>query len=140
MKAFKYVSLFIAIQALSLVLFIIGIPICAVLAYGDFSKQDFTNGLYHWPKWAWLFDNQEDGTCPLWYQAQTRGKFVDTEFRWTAFRNSVNNLRYVPGISGVGRPYWRKTWGAVPGGFYAHAGWNASGFPVLSAGRNNYAY
>lgn len=59
---------------------------------------------------------------------------------WLALRNPVSNMRLVPGVSKIGRPYWRKTWGAKPGGFYAHAGWNASGYPVLSAGRNPNAF
>jgi hypothetical protein len=48
----------------------------------------------------------------------------------------VVGVRFVPGISKVGRPLWRKTWGARPGGFYVAAGWNNSGYPVLSGGRN----
>lgn len=79
----------------------------------------------------WLFDNKVDGiygpdgpytAWQAWY--------------WSAWRNSVNNFRFVPGVSKVGRPLWRKTWGAKPGGWYAQAGWNPSGYPVLSAGRN----
>jgi hypothetical protein len=57
-------------------------------------------------------------------------------FYWSAYRNPCNNLRYLPGVSKVGRPLWRKTWGAKPGGWYVQAGWNHSGFPVLSPGRN----
>ena len=140
MVKLKYILLFILIQVINIPLFIIGIPVCAVLAWGGFSYFAEDNK-YHWPRWAYIWDNPEDGVDGAWYQrANKHRSYAMNEFIWSALRNPVNNLRYVPGVSGIGRPYWRKTWGAVPGGFYAHAGWNASGFPVLSAGRNNYAY
>ncbi len=131
----KYVALFIAIQLAALLLTIVGIPVCAALAYIGYSFP--TEGKWHWPKWAWIWDNEEDGVWPNWYaKANPTWSTARVEFMWTGLRNSANNLRYVPGVSKVGRPLWRKTWGAKPGGWYAQAGWNNSGFPVLSAGRN----
>jgi hypothetical protein len=56
-------------------------------------------------------------------------------YTYEAWRNPVSGLRNVPGVSGKGRPLWRKTWGARPGGWYVQAGWESS-YPVLSGGRN----
>ena len=83
---------------------------------------------YRMVPWIWKNDIDQP--------AGTRWQF----YVWIALRNPVSNLRLVPEVSKIGRPYWRKTWGAKPGGFYAHAGWNASGYPVLSAGRNPNAF
>lgn len=137
----KYIALFIAIQIVAFVLGLIGVPICAALAFAKLSAVGALRPpapqLWHWPRWAWVWDNDEDGVDPPWYSV-THPSWPQAwrEFIWTALRNPVNNFRYVPGISAKGRPLWRKTWGAKPGGFYCQAGWNSSGFPVLSAGRN----
>lgn len=139
MKTAGYIGLFLMIQVVSLILTIIGIPVCAVLAYGKFSRP--ISGKWYWPKWAWVWSNDEDGVWPHWYCIDhPNWSTPRLEFHWTALRNPCNNLRYVPGVSLKGRPLWRKTWGAKPGGWYAQAGWNGSGFPVLSAGRNINAY
>lgn len=133
----RYVLLFIAIQLISLVLTVIGIPVCAFLAYELDYAYDENSDRYHFPRWAWIWDNQEDGVAAAWYlKAHPEWTFPHTVFMWSALRNPCNNLRYVPGVSKIGRPLWRKTWGAKPGGWYVQAGWNASGHPVLSAGRN----
>lgn len=129
----KYIALFIAIQLASLGLTIIGVPVCFALAYLECSKP--SGGMWHWPKWAWIFDNKEDGVWPGWYaNTHLDWSAARLEFHWTALRNPCNNLRYVRGISKVGRPLWRKTWTMRGKPYYAQAGWNASGFPVLSAG------
>lgn len=134
----RYIGLFILIQLASLVLTIVGIPICAILADIEFwQPAPDKDDIYHYPAWAWVWDNDEDGIMPAWYRRQHPSwSLRRVAFVWTALRNPCNNLRYVRGVSKVGRPLWRKTWGAKPGGFYAAAGWNASGYPVLSAGRN----
>lgn len=122
MEFAKYVLLFIAIQVIALILAVLGIPICATLA---------ASGVIPWPRWAWLWNNQVDG---IYGPGNPHTRWQ--AFLWTALRNPVNNLRFVPGVSKAGRPLWRKTWGARPGGWYAQAGWENSGYPVLSAGRN----
>lgn len=135
----KYFFLFILIQIIALILAIIGIPICAVLSFGGYSRQTtgVVLGKLNWPRWAWLWDNDEDGTAPLAFTNQHPSWSLNRcEFVWTALRNPVNNFRFVPGVSKVGRPLWRKTWGTKPGGWYIQAGWNNSGYPVLSGGRN----
>jgi hypothetical protein len=132
----KYIALFLAIQLVSLILVILGVPLCAALAY--LHGGDFDGTHYHWPRWAWLWDNEEDGVAPAWYrQAHADWSLERIMFVWAGLRNPANNLRFVPGVSGKGRPLWRKTWGPRPGGWYAQAGWlGTGGWPVLSAGRN----
>jgi len=79
-------------------------------------------------KASWLWWNDEDGAGPSvkWWD----------QYIWLGWRNSVANYKHVPGVSKVGRPAYRKTWGPKPGGFYFQAGWEPNGYPVLSGGRN----
>lgn len=121
----KYIALFILIQLVSLVLTIVGIPVCAVLAWGRFYHYDQK---YHWPKWAWVWDNEEDGVAPSGYTTRW-GQFV-----WTALRNPCNNLRFVVGVSGSGRPLLYKTWTMFGKEFYLKWGWMSDGYPAFSAG------
>lgn len=160
----RYVLLFAVIQLVSLVLLIIGIPVCAGLAYTKSWSFDIrAQKVGGWsPSWAWLWSNEEDGVFAHWYEvAHPKWSPQRLAFMWTALRNPCNNLRYVPGVSKVGRPLWRKEWSMkaptittwllplprfklpIPYGlalvlkrYYAQAGWNHSGFPVLSAGIN----
>lgn len=146
----KLIPLFILIQLTSLLMFFVGIPVCAYLAYCHGYTFDPTTGESHWPQWAHIWDNEEDGILPHWYEAQHHA-WTDAHvmFIWTVFRNPVNNLRFVKRflwlpnlpVSSTSRKLWRVTWGtpATPGAksrWYAQAGWNSSGFPVLSAGSN----
>lgn len=129
----KYIPLFILIQLVSLVLTIIGIPVCAYLSYVHGYTYDPNTKQCHWPSWAWVWDNQEDGVLPPWYRLRVGFAWSDAHamFMWTAIRNSCNNLRYVPGVSKPGRPLWYWTNGT----HYAKAGWEAkTGWPSLSAG------
>lgn len=132
----KYVATFIAIQLVSLVLSVIGLPVCAALAYTDSYSYDIHADTYHWPKWAWLWDNEEDGVCPHWYiLAHPTWTISRVAFYWTALRNPCNNLRFVRGVSRPGWPLWYKTWTMLGRQFYAKAGWEAkTGYPSLSAG------
>lgn len=141
MRLAGYIALFVVIQAVSLVLAILGLPICAFLAFrGKFNTGnnfDDTQHIQSFPTWAWLWSNDEDGVYPFWYaKINPTWSVGRTVFVWTALRNPVNNLRFVPGVSKKGRPFWRKTWGSKPGGWYVQAGWNGSGWPVISVGRN----
>jgi len=137
MRYIGLVGLFILIQLASLVLTIVGIPVVAVLVELDFLYFGMDGERVHFPPWAWIWDNQEDGVLPTWFrQKYPTWSPHRTAFVWSALRNPCNNLRFVRGVSKVGRPLWRKTWGAKPGGFYFAAGWNGSGYPVLSGGRN----
>lgn len=117
-----YIALFILIQLASLALTLVGYPLIAVMALFK-----FWNLRYEWKggKLTWLWSNDEDGIFgngPI-----TRWQ----AFYWSAIRNPCNNLRFVRGISGAGRPLWHWS----NGKFYAQAGWLGShGQPVLSAG------
>lgn len=115
----KYIPLFILIQLVSLVLTLLGLPIVLICLFHYHHYAE-------WPKWAWLWFNDEDGFGPK------RGFW--NEFNWLAIRNSCNNLRYVRGVSKPGRPLWYWT----NGKHYAKAGWEAgTGWPSLSAGSGN---
>jgi hypothetical protein len=140
----KYIALFILIQLASLILTIIGLPICALCAYALPTRTTASrvtgNPIVSFPKWAWLWSNDEDGVYPTWYaKLNPAWSKARTIFTWSALRNPVNNLRYVPGVSKKGRPLWRYT--AVIGGkhLYCQCGWNGAGQPVLSGGANIYA-
>lgn len=132
MQTARYVALFVAIQLVSLVLSALGLLVVGFLAIGQSWERESAAAPWHWIlAAAWPWDNQVDGIC-----APGTTPTTWTAFYWSGLRNPCNNLRFVPGVSKVGRPLWRKTWGAKPGGWYAQAGWNGSGYPVLSGGRN----
>jgi len=130
----KYVALFILIQLVSLVLTIIGYPLIAVLAMFELWTIDPAYAkfpapvIFEWRggKLTWLWSNDEDGIFG-------NGPITRRQaFYWSAVRNPCNNLRFVPGVSVVGRPLWHWS----NGKFYCQAGWLGShGQPVLSAGR-----
>lgn len=128
----RYILLFTAIQLVAAILAVVGVFVVGALCLCKAWAFNFTPGAFHWPRAFWLWDNDEDGVCPIFFAPPSRWEV----FVWSALRNPVNNFRFVPGVSKIGRPLFRKTWGAKPGGFYYQAGWNASGYPVLSGGRN----
>lgn len=72
-------ALFIPIYVL---LFLIGLPVTYLMVKRDHQSS-------HWPKWAWLWGNDEEG-YPVW-AAQRNIE----PWHWYAIRNPVNNLRYV---------------------------------------------
>jgi hypothetical protein len=120
----KYVLLFVLIQLVNIPLMLAGVPICAVLA--AIQPESST----HYPKWAWIWDNEIDGVY-----GPENPHTAWQAFYWTALRNPVNNLRFVPGVSKPGRPLWYRTWVWFGRQFYAKAGWaNVTGWPMLSAG------
>lgn len=141
MNTIKYLALFTVIQTVALALAILGLPIVAVAAATGswYYAEQPTRMVGHWRhKWMWLWDNEEDGIYGD--QDGYGGRMWWNIFYWSALRNSVNNFRFCKYVSGKGRPLWRKTWGPRPGGWYVAAGWNASGYPVLSGGRNVNVY
>ena len=126
----KYAALFASLQACAgfgSPLYLLGIPVCAVLSL---TRAWHVEGhTIQWPRWAWIWSNEVDGIVapgePL-----TRWN----AFTWTALRNSVNNARFVPGVSGKGRPLWYWS-GTVFGRLgYAKAGWESDGWPSFSIG------
>jgi hypothetical protein len=124
---------FLVIQLVSLTLAIVGIPICAALSLlhaWRVEKSPVTGKLIDvWPKAFWLWSNSEDGVLPHWYWiAHPEWSTERVAFTWTAWRNSVGNLRFVPGVSGKGRPL--VTWKMF--GQPWHAGWSSDGWPTFS--------
>lgn len=130
-----YAALFAAIQIVGGMpwapLVLAGVPICALLSTSNLITLNGTPGaVWHWQlnPWTWLWDNKIDGVVgpgPV-----TRWQ----AFYWSALRNPVNNLRFVPGVSKVGRPLWYRTWTIRGNLYYGKAGWMSDGFPAFSAG------
>jgi hypothetical protein len=120
--------LFALIQIVSAVLTVIGYPIIGLLAVFKVwdVRADCRN---HWPPWAWIWDNEEDG---VFGPGTPRTRWQ--AFYWSALRNPVNNLRFVPGVSKIGRPLLYKTWEWRGKEFYYKVGWMSDGYPALSAG------
>jgi len=56
-----------------------------------------------WPRWAWLWSNEEDGVAgPTWYAARhPKWSGSKIAFFWSALRNPSNNMRFIPGINPV---------------------------------------
>lgn len=133
----RYALLFATIQLASWTLRIPGYFIIGLLAYTG-SWHLGPDKLYHWPALWWIYDNEEDGVLPTWYhKANPTWSDSRIAFNWCARRNSTNNLRYVPGVSKVGRPFYRRTFTLLRRPMYFQAGWNPSGYPVISAGSVN---
>jgi hypothetical protein len=129
MKTLGYIALFALIQLVSLVLTLIGIPLVGFLSiYRDW---EVVGKLIQWRGGAltWIWGNEENGIVGPG-MALTRWN----AFYWSALRNPCNNLRFVPGVSKVGRPLWYRTWMMFGKQFYAKAGWLSDGYPCLSAG------
>lgn len=118
---------FALIQIVSFVLTFFGLLVISGLSI---SKSWILDGsIWHWPRWAWIWDNEIDGITPKG-QLPTRWN----TFYWTALRNPVNNLRFIPSVSKVGRPLFYRTWKWMGKDYYFKAGWMSDGFPCLSAG------
>jgi hypothetical protein len=72
------------------------VPIAA--AFGSYNQTDLGSNKWHfnWP-FMWLWDNDEDGIAnDSYYKAPNM--FLQILY-WSAWRNPVNNLRYVPYLS-----------------------------------------
>lgn len=129
----KYIPLFLLIQIISLVLQVIGLPVCLYLAaFGKWRDLGFNApSIDHFPKLAWIWDNDEDGIYP-WFYVRENLAWSPTRicFTWTVLRNPVANLKHVPGVSKVGRPLFYRS----NGKFYVKAGWMSNGYPACSFG------
>jgi hypothetical protein len=141
----KYIPLFVLIQLASALLFLPGVLFCGAftLAGAFVLKPNPTPlhpwndpQLYHWrSRWMWIFDNAEDGLSPAWYlKANPRRSLRANIFIWSALRNYANNLRFVPGVSKVGRPIWLRafTWRGQT--HHIEAGWLDDGYPTMNIG------
>lgn len=93
---------FITYQAAATVLWVIGLVAVPVAILFRQQQLSPITGLpiVNAPRWLWLWGNDEDGLDPLWYQqANPNWGPWRRMFAWTAWRNSVNNLRFVPGLT-----------------------------------------
>jgi hypothetical protein len=120
---------FLAVQLVALALFPVGIVVVGVLAATRSWTFDINTQRYHWlGKWAWIFDNDEDGifSGPPSLERHPRWN----AFVWCALRNSVNNLRFLTAWKGGPWLQIRRSGRYFQAGFRPDTGW-----PVLSAGR-----
>jgi hypothetical protein len=142
-----YAALFAAIQTIGGVpwspLFVIGFFLVAILSY--FYAWLLIDGKFQWRGGllTFLWSNEENGIVAPGVSLNRKNAFY-----WSAIRNSVNNLRYVWGVSKAGRPlwYWTKEGMRVrtlnlfghtlttPSQIYAKVGWMSDGYPAFSAG------
>lgn len=121
--------LFVLIQLVSLALSFVGLFVVGFLAY--FYAWTQIDGKFQWRGGyaTWIFGNLEDGIV-----GPGIGLNRWNAYKWSALRNPCNNLRFVPGVSKVGRPLWYRTWMLFGKEFYAKAGWLSDGYPACSAG------
>jgi len=105
----KYIPLLVLIQLVNLVLLPIGWLVCL-------SPQ--------LAKASWIFWNDDDGVNgrTTWWG----------QYCWLGWRNPVSNLRHIPGVSGVGRPLWLKSFTIRGKPYHIMAGWlGSTGYPVF---------
>jgi hypothetical protein len=129
MKTFGYIALFTLIQIVSLVLTVVGFFLIGFLAY--FYAWQLVAAKFQWRGGllTWLWSNEEDGIVGPGMALNRWNAFY-----WSALRNPCNNLRFVPGVSGVGRPLLYRTWTMFGKQFYLKWGWMSDGYPAFSAG------
>jgi hypothetical protein len=136
---------FAVVQIIALVAMVIGwfllIPFCLAQSYGLSTSVNDGRLIDTW-RYSWLqavYGNPEDGvsgrTALIWLNGVTQGPYMPDAWApwraycWSAWRNSADNLKYV--FAWNGGPFYR--WANSK--YFFQAGWNASGAPVLSAGR-----
>jgi hypothetical protein len=132
------VLLWIGLQALSLLLQLIGAVILAGPCYlrswhpAPSTENRIPQTINVWDS-AFLnriYGNDEDGvTGKPGYNTEPPSRLK--AYVWSAWRNPVDNLKYWPIARRPGGPLLYRRFGA----FYVEAGWNASGLIVASAGR-----
>lgn len=85
-----YLVLFI-FRAVAVILGLLVVPIAYL-----FRKQ-LTDRTEAFPKWAWLWDNEQDGIYgPPWFGRYTGlNKGFRRCYWWTAIRNPANNMRFI---------------------------------------------
>lgn len=89
---------FIVYNAMTLVLQIIGFVFVPVAIWLSVEEVSPVTGrtIRNAPKWLWLWGNDEDGYDPLWWIiARKEWRPFRRMWIWAAFRNPVNNLRFI---------------------------------------------
>lgn len=143
MKAWAW---FAVVQLVSLAATLLGllllIPFCLAQAWVETESTLWKGRVVD--RWSWaplnyLFGNPEDGVSGqralVWLNGTTQGRYLPEAspawraYSWSALRNSSDNLKYV--FAWKGGPFYRWT----NSKYFFQAGWNSSGFPVISAAR-----
>lgn len=112
--AFVSPFLWLARVLLLLILAIPGVPIVLILAGLRVARvrasRHFQRNVMQFPWWAWPYQNDEDGVDGLrggdpaqqWWADKTAGWSVSRRiFIWSAFRNPVDSLRWIPLLNPV---------------------------------------
>jgi hypothetical protein len=141
----KWWLIFVAIQVGQIPLMVVGVPVCLALSFAHAwhpvrcDRQwsaVYGQTIFVWPRWAWVWSNDEDGVLARWYvNAYPNRPLWWLAFVWSALRNSCHNYCLIPGIFGEGRPIWVRNWIWRGTKYYIKAGWVSAGWPVLSAGK-----
>lgn len=127
----KYALYYLYIQLRQLPLIVAGWFLVAIMALLERQTYDIVQNRVHWAdKWMWLWDNAIDGidgpdgpptVRHIWY--------------WSAWRNPVNNYRFVKGVARPGWPLFYRTWKMFGKQFYVKYGWMPhEGYPACSCG------
>lgn len=86
MRLIQSIILYAILFILRLLAVLIGLAVIP-LAYTMRKGQDF-------PKWAWIWDNEEDGIYgPKWFNKGIHN--FKSCFLWSAIRNPANNMRFI---------------------------------------------
>lgn len=137
---------FAVVQTISLLAMIVGwfllIPMCLLKAWVPIASTEAGRQIDRWAcsPLNIVYGNPEDGVsgqCALVWNAtgNARVPFMPNAwvpwraYVWSGWRNSADNLKYV--FAWKGGPFYRL----ANTKFFFQAGWNTSGFPVISAGR-----
>jgi hypothetical protein len=138
---------FAVVQLISLVATILGwlllIPFCLARAWRPVSSTvdpKRTIDEWSWRPLNWVYGNLEDGPSGVYAlvwnaTGAARVPYMPNAWApwrayiWSGWRNSADGLKRL--FRWTGGPFKRWEWR----GLYAQAGWNSSGFPVMSAGR-----
>ena len=113
---------FIVYNAITLVLQVIGFVLVPVAIWLSIEEVSFITGrtIRNAPRWLWLWGNDEDGYDPLWWIiARKDWKPFRRMWVWAAFRNPVNNLRFIkalhppPVVGKIKQEEWHPSWGTI---------------------------
>ena len=124
-RAIMYIASWLPLFAINIVLIIVGIPIV-----GWYARKPMKD----WPRWTWLWQNDEDEGDLGWYVK----RFSELSpwmrrFRYMAFRNPVNNHRFLftepESFNSSGDPlaFDMEGFDLVQRGIQSSSGWRWSG-------------
>jgi hypothetical protein len=112
------IPIWLLVLAIHLLFILIGLPLIAWQS--GYPTVDENKRLQFRARWMWLYGNREDGIDgrgggdpeQAWWMERTKGVTLrERIFEWSALRNPVNNLRYIPVICPKFRPKWIRAVG-----------------------------